>query len=144
MLEITKAVLVLLVALAAQTSSAYPDSYPPPNYGSCYRDLCVGARVYNIQRSYREAEIIGIESRGTYVLRFLDNNGVGGNWTRPDLAVSYGCGYNFCVGQYALNAQRNYRRVQVVAIDYSRRYVLKFLDNGGVGGNWTDADLVRQ
>jgi hypothetical protein len=178
----------------------YPPHNPPPNYGSCYRDLCVGTRVYNIQRSYREAEIVGIEHQGTYVLRFidnggvggnwsredlavkqgcsgdlcvgttiyntqrnyrqaqivgiqlggkyvlrfLDNNGVGGNWDRADLAVMHGCGYNYCVGQYALNAQRNYRQVQVVAIQHDRRYVLRFLDNGGVGGNWTDSDLVRQ
>lgn len=178
----------------------YPPSNPPPNYGSCYRDLCVGTRVYNIQRSFREAEIVGIEYAGTYVLRFtdnggvggnwsredlavkqgcsgdlcvgttvyntqrsfrqaqivgiqlggkfvlrfLDNNGVGGNWDRADLAVAQGCGYNYCVGQYALNAQRNYRQVQIVAIQQDRRYVLRFLDNGGVGGNWTDSDLVRQ
>jgi hypothetical protein len=188
MLNKTKAILVLAIALVAQTSSAYltpgpsqpgrpapypgdpypgnpypgnpypgnpppnldpyppqqPPTYPPPNYGSCYRDLCVGTRVYNIQRSFREAEIVGIEHAGTYVLRFTDNGGVGGNWDRVDLAVMQGCGYNYCVGQYALNAQRNYRQVQIVAIQQDRRYVLRFLDNGGVGGNWTDSDLVRQ
>lgn len=110
----------------------------------CASDLCVGATIYNISRTYRQAQVVGIQNDGRYVLRFLDTNGTGGNWTRADLAIDRGCGAMFCVGQYALNAQRNYRQVQIVAIDINRKYVLKFLDTGAVGGNWTDSDLVRQ
>ena len=119
----------------------YPPQ-PPPSYG-CYLDLCVGERVINVTRNYREAIIEGIEARGTFVLRFLDTNGIGGNWDRTDLAVEHGCGRYFCVGDYARNIQRNYRQVQIIAIDYYGRYVLRFLDTNGVGGNWDDSDLVR-
>lgn len=110
----------------------------------CSGDLCVGAVAYNISRDYRLVQVVGIQYDGRMVLRFQDTGGVGGNWSRSDLAIDRGCGNQFCVGQYALNNKRNYRQVQIVAIDVNRNYVLKFIDTGAVGGNWTDADLVRQ
>lgn len=120
-----------------------PPYNPPPHYGSCLYNICTGDTVFNIQRNYRKAVVVGIEARGTYVLRFLDTGGVGGNWGRYDLATTFGCGRQFCVGDLALNASKNYRRVRVIGIEYNGTYVLNFLDTKGVGGNWSDFDLVR-
>jgi hypothetical protein len=111
--------------------------------GACQGDVCVGQRAYNILRDYREVQIVGIESNGTFVLRFLDNGGVGGNWSRADLAVQRGCGHGFCVGDTAYNLQRNYRTVRVVGIHLDGKLVLRFDDNGGVGGNWENTDLAK-
>jgi hypothetical protein len=116
---------------------------PPPYYGSCLYNICTGDTVFNSQRNYRKAVVVGIEARGTYVLRFLDTGGVGGNWSRYDLATTYGCGRQFCVGDLALNASKNYRRVRVIGVEFNGTYVLNFLDTNGVGGNWSDFDLVR-
>lgn len=109
----------------------------------CSGDICVGTRAFNVSRDYREVTVVAIDYSGRFVLRFFDNNGVGSGWSRSDLAVEQGCGRSFCVGEYARNIQRNYRQVQIVGIEFNGTYVLRFLDNNGVGGRWTDADLVR-
>lgn len=108
----------------------------------CYGKTCVGDHVFNIRRNYRMVQVVGLQYNGQFVVRFLDTNGVGGNWTELDLAKPYGCGWYFCVGQYALNNKKNYRKVQIIGIEYYGTYVLRFLDTGGIGGNWTDSDLV--
>lgn len=55
----------------------------------CYRDLCVGNRVYNVPRQ-AWATIAAIQSTGRYVLRF-DTGSLAGqtghNWERSDLAI---------------------------------------------------------
>jgi hypothetical protein len=109
----------------------------------CQNRVCVGERVFNINRDYRMTQVVGLQSNGLFVLQFLDTNGVGGNWALTDLAFPYGCGQQFCVGDLALNIQKNYRRVQVIGVEYNGNYVLRFLDTNGVGGNWSDFDLVR-
>jgi hypothetical protein len=109
----------------------------------CSGDICVGTRAFNTQRNYREVIVVAIDYSGRFVLRFFDNNGVGSGWNRTDLAVQQGCGRSFCVGEYARNIQRQYRQVQIIGLEYNGTYVLRFLDNNGVGGNWNDYDLVR-
>ncbi len=109
----------------------------------CQNRVCIGDRLFNTKRDYRMTQVVGLASNGTFVLQFLDNNGVGGNWAISDLAFPYGCGRQFCVGNLAFNIKRNYRQVQIVGIEYNGNYVLRFLDTNGIGGNWNDADLVR-
>lgn len=118
-----------------------PQPMPPPSYG-CYLDLCVGDRVINITRDSREVIIEAIEPQGTYLLRFLDTNGVGGNWSRSDLAVERGCSGDICVGTRAFNVSRDYREISVVAIDYFGRFVVRFFDTNGVGSGWNRSDLA--
>ncbi|MDG0817947.1 beta-sandwich domain-containing protein [Bdellovibrio svalbardensis] len=113
----------------------------PPRYGNCLEDLCVGDRAFNIQRDYRQVEIVNI-TNGTFVLRFLDNGGQGAGWTRKDLAKMSGCNEKFCVGNQAYNISRDNRLVTVVGISPDGKLVLRFNDNGGVGGGWSSADLA--
>lgn len=111
---------------------------------ACSQDICVGQRAYNISRNYRQVEVVAIEASGRYVLKFLDGSGTGGNWRRSDLALPSGCSNNLCVGERFYNISSNYRHVEIVAIEYSGRYVLKFLDGSGIGGNWRHSDLAHQ
>ncbi len=113
----------------------------PPRFGSCLQDACVGDRFFNIQRDYREVEIVGFEN-GTYVLRFIDNGGQGGGWTRSDLAKMSGCSESICVGLQAFNVSRDYRKVSVAGIQTDGKFILRFLDNGGLGGGWSRLDLA--
>ena len=120
-----------------------PPPYNPPHNGTqCFRDLCVGDSAFNIKREFRRVTVVGIEPQGTYLLRFLDNNGVGGGWTRDDLAANRGCVRDICVGTRAFNISREYRQVQVVGIQTNGLFVLQFLDNNGIGGNWNRSDLA--
>lgn len=108
----------------------------------CYRDVCVGDSAINISRENREVTVVGIDNFGKFVLRFVDNGGIGGNWDREDLALMRGCSGDLCVGYPAINVSREYRRVKIHAIQYDGKYVLRFDDNGGVGGNWDRRDLA--
>ena len=128
---------------SAQLTPGPSHPKPPPHHLSCLYNLCTGDTVFNVERNYRKAMIVGIEPRGTYVLRFLDNNGIGGNWGRRDLATAFGCGRQFCVGDLAFNIPRNYRKVRVIGIEHNGTYVLHFLDTNGVGGRWGDFDLIH-
>lgn len=123
-----------------------PPPYNPPNnppsHGQCLRDLCVGDSAFNVKREYRRVVVVGIEAQGTYLLRFLDNNGVGGGWSREDLAATRGCVRDICVGTRAYNISRDYRQVEVVGVQTNGLFVLRFLDNNGIGGNWDRADLA--
>jgi len=110
---------------------------------NCYLGACVGDRAVNVSRDYREVSIVSIDNFGKFILRFADNGGVGGNWDRHDLALMAGCQADLCVGFPALNIDRNYRAVTVHALHYnSGKFVLRFADNGGVGGNWDRSDLA--
>lgn len=108
----------------------------------CSGDICVGATAYNISRDSRKVTVVGIQPDTRLILRFEDNGGVGGNWTRQDLALAKGCVGLVCVGDRLLNTQRGYRMVRVLAIDLYSRFVLQFEDNGTIGGNWTSNDLA--
>lgn len=108
----------------------------------CYRDVCVGDAAINISRDYREVTVVGIDNFGKFVVRFLDNGGIGGNWNREDLALMRGCAGDLCVGYPAINVSRDYRRVKIHALQWDGKYVLRFDDHGGVGGNWNRPDLA--
>ncbi|MBS1960894.1 MAG: hypothetical protein JST04_01670 [Bdellovibrionales bacterium] len=115
---------------------------PIAQAADCYRDVCVGDRAINISRDNREVTVLGIDNVGKFVLRFEDNGGVGGNWDREDLALMRGCAGDVCVGYPAINVSRNYRTVKIHAIQWNGKFVLRFDDNGGVGGNWDRSDLA--
>jgi hypothetical protein len=106
----------------------------------CSQGVCVGQSVYRVASDSRLTQVVGIQSDGTFVLRFLDNGGWGGGWSRSEVAVTTGCGRTYCVGQTAYN---NRRVVQVVGVMADGNYVLRFLDTGGLGGGWSDSDLSR-
>jgi hypothetical protein len=109
---------------------------------NCYRDVCVGDRAINVTNNYREVTVLGIDNSGKFVLRFEDNGGVGGNWDREDLALETGCTEDLCVGYPAFNVSSSYRTVTVAALQWNGKFVLRFDDNGGVGGNWNRSDLA--
>ncbi len=109
---------------------------------NCYRDVCVGDRAVNVTRDYREVTVIGIDNLGKFVVRFEDNQGVGGNWDREDLALETGCSGDLCVGYPAFNISRDYRSVKIAAIQWNGKFVVRFDDNSGVGGNWDRSDLA--
>ncbi|MFN7729631.1 MAG: hypothetical protein ACK5P7_10785, partial [Bdellovibrio sp.] len=106
----------------------------------CFQGVCVGQSVYRVSADSRLTQVVGIQDDGTFVLRFLDNGGLGGGWSRYDVAVTVGCGRIYCVGQ---TAYANGRLVRVVGIMKDGNYVLRFLDSGGLGGGWSDSDLSR-
>lgn len=111
----------------------------------CSEGVCVGATAYRVtSQDSRQVQVVGVQSNGSFVLRFLDSNGLGSGWTRAEIAVTKGCGRTLCVGNTAYQSSgRGYRPVQVVAIQQNGAYVLRFLDSNGIGGNWLDSDLVR-
>jgi len=127
--------------LALGLSSASAVAAAPADL-NCYREACVGDRAINVSRDYREVTILGIDNVGKFVLRFEDNGGVGGNWDRDDLALERGCSGDLCVGYPAINVTRDYRRVTVAALHTNGKFVLRFDDNNGVGGNWDRSDLA--
>jgi len=106
---------------------------------------CVGELAYNISRSSREVTIVGIQLDGRMVVRFSDNGGIGGGWSRGDLARTQGCSQSdgYCVGEEALNISREYRKVQVVGVQDIGALVVRFVDTGAVGGGWRAQDLAR-
>jgi hypothetical protein len=57
-------------------------------------------------------------------------------------ATAENCHLDVCVGDRAINVTRDYREVTVIGIDNFGKYVLRFEDNGGVGGNWDRDDLA--
>jgi len=111
----------------------------------CSAGVCVGDTAYRVtQQDSRQVQVVGVQSNGSFVLRFLDTNGLGSGWSRAEVAVTKGCGRTLCVGNTAYQSSgRGYRPVQVVAIQQNGAYVLRFLDSNGIGGNWLDSDLVR-
>ncbi|MFN9068383.1 MAG: hypothetical protein ACK5V3_14205, partial [Bdellovibrionales bacterium] len=119
-------------------------------YGCTSEGLCVGDRTYNLARETALAEVVAIQSNlSQVVLRYISgalSGQKGGNWGFNDLAVTRGCGNQYCVGDYALNRSRNYAQVQVIGVQPKQgTYVLRFLDGalaGQIGGNWKDSDLV--
>lgn len=128
------------LALGVASSASAVASVPADL--NCYREACVGDRAINVGRDYREVTILGIDNAGKFVLRFEDDGGVGGNWDRDDLALERGCSGDLCVGYPAINVSRDYRRVRIVALHTNGKFVLRFGDNGGVGGNWDRPDLA--
>lgn len=108
----------------------------------CIGDICVGDKVYNVSRDSRSATVVGVEQSGKFVLRFDDNNGVGGGWSRSDLAVSYGCYDDICVYQKVYNVTRDSRTATVVGIQSNGKFVLRFEDNFRVGAGWSRSDLA--
>jgi hypothetical protein len=54
------------------------------------------------------------------------------------------CYRDVCVGDRAYNVSRDYREVTVVGIDNFGKFVVRFEDNGGVGGNWDREDLALE
>jgi hypothetical protein len=142
-LKISSALIGILMSGSVLVTTPSAQASHSTQSGACHLDVCVGQRAYNILREYREVQVVGIESNGTYVLRFLDNGGIGGNWSRADLALQRGCGNGFCVGDAAYNIQRQYRSVRVVGIHFDGKLVLRFDDNGGIGGNWDKTDLAK-
>jgi hypothetical protein len=136
---VKKLLSVLLLALAFQASPALAAE----SAVDCHLDLCVGDRLVNISRSYRIVKIVGIEAAGKYVVQFEDTGGIGGNWDREDLAVMQGCTGDLCVGYPALNVSRSYRRVKIYALEWrTGKFILRFDDSGGIGGNWDRSDLA--
>jgi hypothetical protein len=119
-------------------------------YGCTTEGLCVGDRTYNLARETVLTEVVAIQSNlSQVVLRYLSGplyGQKGGHWGIQDLALTKGCGAQFCVGDLALNRVRNYAQVEIIGLQPTQKtYVLRFLDGalaGQIGGRWGDQDLV--
>lgn len=115
----------------------------------CHDDLCVGDRAFNVERSSAEVRVAAIQENGEYVLDFMSGElrgRRGGKWDRDDLAVTFGCGRDFCVGDHAINLKRNHVMVRVLGVQVNGKYVLEFLEGelrGKIGGKWRDDSLAR-
>ncbi len=58
----------------------------------------------------------------------------------------YAGGYanqGFFIGERALNTERSYREVEIVAAAPNGTFILKFLDTGAIGSGWTAASLAK-
>lgn len=119
----------------------YRPPEPPRTGPGCYDGLCIGDTGYNVSRDSRQVQVVSIEN-GTFTLRFADNGGVGGGWSRSDIALMRGCSQDVCVGDRAYNVSRGARVVQVAGINTNGKLVLRFEDNGGVGAGWDRSDLA--
>lgn len=113
------------------------------------RFIRVGDIVLNVDRDSVRAEVINIERNGTYALRFLEGTlrgRIGSNWSRESLAVTRGCGIDFCAGDQALNIDRDSALVEVVGVMQNDLYVLKFMEGtlrGRKGARWSSAKLAE-
>lgn len=110
----------------------------------CHDGICTGVRYVNIKRDYAHVTVIALEPKGTYVVSFEDGSLAGkrGNtWPKQDLAVMSGCQDGLCVGQ-AVGNRENSRTAVIHALQAGGRYVLRFDDNGAIGGYWRKSDLI--
>ncbi len=101
--------------------------------------IAVGEPVYNVSRNSDPATVIAIQPNGKFVLRFSD--GIGGGWSREDLAVTRGCNEGICTGDVVYNVNRNSDPATAIAIQTNGKFVLRFDD--GVGGGWSSEDLAK-
>lgn len=109
----------------------------------CSRDLCVGAEAVNVSRDNRLVAIEAIDAFGKYVLRYQDTRALGKGWDRSDLAVLSGCATpRLCVGTRAYNVSRDSRVVEVFAIQYDGKVVLRYADTRALGSGWSEDDLA--
>lgn len=108
----------------------------------CSGQICVGTEAYNIQKDYRKVTVVAVQADGKFVVFFQDIGGFDANLTQKDLALITGCAGKICVGTEAYNIQRDYRKVRVVAVQADGKLVVFFQDIGGIGGNWSQADLA--
>jgi hypothetical protein len=114
----------------------------------CSSGLCVGNSVINVSRDSALAKIIGIETNGKFVIRFLDGSSKGkkgSNWNRNDFATLSGCSGDLCVDQQVINVSRDSALVKIIGIETNGKFVIRFLDGsskGKKGSKWDRKDFA--
>ena len=113
----------------------------------CIEDLCVGETVLptEVTRIGTLSTVIAVESSGTYVLKFEEDQAVGGNWGRSILAKGTGCsGSGICIGQSvtATSGGRVGTTATILGFDPNEKYILKFDSDGAVGAGWAQNDFT--
>jgi hypothetical protein len=124
-----------------------PTPVPTPDY-SHQRMLSLGENVFVNDRT-AFADVIGFDpSTQSYVVRFTTGplaGKSGTGWRREQLAVTtFACFDQLCINQPGFNVERN-AYVEVVAIEYSGRFVLRFTSGeltGKTGGNWSRDNIA--
>jgi hypothetical protein len=127
----------LLAALvfATVSSSALASTHNP------------GERVYNLKND-AYATVLGVAANGTYVIQFQSGTlagQTGSNWTDADLAFTYGCLGNYCVGEQSYNL-KNDAFVTVIGLQSDGRYAVQFTSGtlaNQTGHNWANTDLAK-
>lgn len=118
----------------------------------CTRDFCVEDEIYNTEKNMARVRVIGVESKGTHVLMFLDGpleGKVGNEWTAKNLTTLKKCGKDFCVGDsaYLYGKDREPALVRIIAIQQGgERYAVLFAEGsleGKRGNNWELSDLAK-
>lgn len=118
----------------------------------CTRDFCVEDEIYNTEKNMARVRVIGVESKGTHVLMFLDGpleGKVGNEWTAKNLTTLKKCTKDYCVGDvaYLYGKDRDAAVVLIIAIQQSGENYGVFFVNGSLegkrGNNWDAGDLAK-
>lgn len=111
--------------------------YPSRQYPT---NIIIGETVFNVSNS-RYAEVMGRDSQGKFMLRYLDNGLTGTGWARENLAPARGCDGDVCVNDQVYNVSNN-RYAQVVGLQLTGKFVLKYADNNLTGSGWTRNNIA--
>lgn len=128
-------------SLAGEVGSGWRRSDLAVSHG-CYEKFCVNDSFYLSGRNSEKVKIVGLQSDGRFVLKFLDgpNSGeLGGKWERKDLAVLEGCYQGVCVGDYVYNTKRDGAKVKILGKTLDNSFVIKFVSgelSGQRGNSW--------
>ena len=110
--------------------------------------LTVGDMVYAVSgaRADTAAHVVGIQTNGQFVIRFDSDSAVGGDWDRNQLAATFGCVGDVCVGTsiYSVTGARADSLAAVVGIQTNGQYVLRFDSDGAVGDSWSRASIAKR
>ena len=123
------------------TPTPTPNPYPQhPSQTQYPTNLIIGETVYNVSNN-RYAEVVARDSQGKFMLRYRDNNSTGTGWSRSDLAPARGCDGDLCVNDMIYNHSNN-RYAQIVGLQMTGKFVLKYSDNNLTGSGWNRSDLA--
>lgn len=111
--------------------------------------ICVGEEGFAFRENTTDsARVIAIQDNSKFVIQFNSVNSLGDrekDWEHKNFARKNGCGDRFCVGEIALNKERNYVRVKIVGITSKKLLAIEFLEGsliGQIGGRWDEDSLV--
>jgi hypothetical protein len=127
--------LIALVIYGAISSSALAANHVAGEY------------VYNVTND-AFATVLGVASDGTYVIEFVSGTLQGqteSGWADSDLAFTYGCQENFCVGEASYNLQ-NDALVKIIGLQNNGDFAVQFTSGNllnQTGHGWATTDLAK-
>lgn len=111
-------------------------------------DLVLNQRVMHLtDRRITLSKIIEVKRDGSYLVQSLESriNTNAIHVGRDQLAVTEGCQQDICVGDVAINTNKDNVRVKILGLERSGQYVLEFLEGptrGGRGYKWLRNELA--